>query len=157
MKDTRRLSEAIQNLYKIADQLSEEYSEYPCRFLLDGNLLGSIGEVYAAERYNLELFNAVHAKHDARTLDGTNRLVQIKVTQCRAVKKVVALRSEPQYLLVLQVDDAGEFREVYNGPGDIVWDHAYAPDKPTPSSGQWPITLSVLERLDQDVAEKDRI
>jgi len=154
MEDTECLSRAIRDLYGIVDRLKEECVGYPCSFLLDGNLLGSIGEVYAAEHYNLELFKSAFKKHDARALDGTDRLVQIKVTQSRAAKKVVALRSEPDYLLVFQVNDDGVFRLVYNGPGDIVWD--LIKDKNT-TTGQRSISLSVLERLNETVAEEDKI
>ena len=149
------LSEAIRGLYAIVDGLEDECSKYPCHFTLDGNLLGSIGEVYAAERYNLELFEAAHKAHDARTLDGTDRLVQIKITQKRTVKKVVGIRHEPKYLLVLEVDDDGNFEEVYNGPGSIVWD--LVKDKKKPSNGQYQIPLSKLREKNGTVGSRDRI
>ena len=149
------LSEAIRGLYAIIDGLEDECSKYPCHFTLDGNLLGSIGEVYAAERYNLELFEAAHKAHDARTLDGTDRLVQIKITQKRTVNKVVGISHKPDCLLVLEVDDDGSFEEVYNGPGSPVWDLLKGKNKP--ANGQYQISLSKLREKSGTVKNEDRI
>ncbi len=115
MVNLRRLSEEIRRLYEIVDELESVYSEHGRHFTLDGHLLGSIGEVYAAERYGLSLLESSAKRHDAVTGDG--RLVQIKVTQSRAKKKAIPLSHEPDYLLVLVVDEGGQFEEVYNGPG----------------------------------------
>lgn len=155
MKDTGFLSEAIRDLYKIVDQLEDKCAEYPCHFSLDGNLLGSIGEVYAAETYNLELFTAANKTHDAKTLDGKWRLVQIKVTQSRTKKKVVGLSHEPEFLLVLVVNDDGTFEEIYNGPGNKVWE--LVDGKPRPSNGQYQISLSKLREINGDVLPDKRI
>ena len=34
--------------------------------------------------------------------------------------RVVGLSHEPEYLLVLEVNDSGNFKEAYNGPGGLV-------------------------------------
>lgn len=66
----------IREIYKIANELEEMY---PGRhFTPDGHMIGSIGEVIAAEEYDLELFEASHPVHDAKTKDG--KQVQIKAT-----------------------------------------------------------------------------
>jgi hypothetical protein len=67
------------------------------RFTPDGHLVGSIGEVLAAHQYGLQLLPHSFRGHDARTTSGL--LVEIKATQ----GNTVALRSEPQHLLVLQL------------------------------------------------------
>ena len=118
MVDLRRLSEEIRRLYGIVDELESVCCEHGRHFTLDGHLLGSIGEVYAAERYGLRLLTSSAKRHDAVTEDG--RLVQIKVTQSRAKKKTVPLSHEPDYLLVLVVDESGQFEEVYNGLVDLM-------------------------------------
>lgn len=155
MRDTEFLSQAIRDLYAIVDGLYGQCSEYPCSFALDGNLLGSIGEVYAAEHYRLELFKQAFKKHDAKTTDGTDRLVQIKTTQARAKNSRVGFRSRPDYLLVLLVDDNGVFKELYNGPGDVVWD--CVKDNAAPSNGQRQVTCNKLIQLNSTVLERDRI
>ena len=155
MHSTDELRNTIRQLYGIIDTLETHFSEHERHFTLDGHLLGSIGEVYVAERYNIKLFISSFKGHDGITKDGSERLVQIKVTQSRARKKAIGLSSEPKWLLVLQVNDEGEFIEVYNGPGDIVWN--LVKDKPKPSNGQYQVALSRLLELNESVADDDRI
>ena len=155
MHSTDELRNTIRQLYGIIDTLETHFSEHERHFTLDGHLLGSIGEVYVAERYNIKLFISSFKGHDGITKDGNERLVQIKVTQSRARKKAIGLSSEPKWLLVLQVNDEGEFIEVYNGPGDIVWN--LVKDKPKPSNGQYQVALSRLLELNESVADDDRI
>ena len=71
------LKEKIQELYRITSELEKKYPGR--RFTPDGHLVGSIGEVYAAEKYGLALLEASSEKHDARSADG--KLIQIKITQ----------------------------------------------------------------------------
>lgn len=106
----------ILQLYKIIDELREKYPGK--RFTLDGVLLGNLGEVYAEEHYGLRLLQDSAETHDAVTTDGKN--VQIKITQI----KRVSLYSEPDYLLVLQVQQDGTIIEIYNGPGREPWECA---------------------------------
>ena len=47
------LEEKIRELYRITAELEEKYPGR--RFTPDGHLVGSIGEVYAAEKYGLTL------------------------------------------------------------------------------------------------------
>ena len=64
-------------LYGIINGLQAEYEDYDRHFTLDGHLIGSIGEVYAAKRYGFELLPSSEKAHDAVAPDGTWRLVQI--------------------------------------------------------------------------------
>ena len=144
-----KLGDAIRKLYGLVNLLEEDYARYERHFTIDGHLLGSIGEVYAAERYGIELLKSSSKTHDGVSADG--RLVQIKVTQ----RKSVALSSEPNYLLVLHVDEGGKFDEVYNGPGSSVWD--LVRDKRLPKNGQYQISLTKLAGLNASVSEDDRI
>lgn len=62
------VTETIRKIYELVSELEELY---PGRhFTPDGHMLGSIGEVYAAEKYGLKLYEASHAVHDAVTDDG---------------------------------------------------------------------------------------
>lgn len=157
MKDTECLSQAIRDLYAIVDRLGEECANHGRHFSLDGHLLGSIGEVYAAERHGISLYASSKKVHDGWKVDadGKRREIQIKVTQTRAKWKVVPISHRPDYLIVLLVDEGGAFDEVYNGPGIKVWD--LVKDKPKPSNGQYQVTLSKLRALDAEVSEVDRV
>jgi len=117
------------------------------RFTLDGHLVGSIGEVLAAEKYGLTLLSMITAKHDAKANDG--RLVQLKTTQGRSV----GLRSEPDYLLVLKLSADGRIDEVYNGPGAPAWAAAGKRQK----NGQHSIGVAKLSVLTASVPKADRI
>ena len=141
------LTETIRDLYGIVKKLEDDH---PGRhFTLDGHLVGSLGEVYAEERYGLELARASEKTHDGTAPDG--RLAQIKATQ----RKSIGIGSEPDYLIVLRISQEGEFDEIYNGPGNLVWNQVK--DKPMPKNGQYQVSLSRLRELNERVAEKDRI
>lgn len=157
MRDTEHLSRAIRDLYAIVDRLEDECVEHDRHFTLDGHLLGSIGEVYAAERHGISLYASSKKAHDGWKVDadGNRHEIQIKVTQTRAKRKVVPISHRPDYLIVLLVDEDGAFDEVYNGPGIKVWD--LVKDKPLPTNGQYQVTLSKLRALDAEVHEEDRV
>ena len=148
-RGAEKLSETIRTLYGIVRGLESDYECHNRHFTLDGHLLGSIGEVYAAERYGIKLYTSSAETHDGEAKDG--RLVQIKVTQ----RKSIGIGSEPAYLLVLHIDEMGGFHEVYNGPGGPVWD--LVRNKPMPKNGQYQISLSKLTKLDAEVKGEDRI
>ena len=151
MPEDEKLSETIRELYAIVNQLERDYNKPDRRFTLDGHLLGSIGEVYAAERYGIELAKSSSERHDGTTTDERKRDVQIKVTQRRSI----GLSSEPAYLLVLKIDENGSFEEVFNGPGNIVWE--LVKNKRPPKNGQYQISLSKLRTLNDNIAPDDRI
>lgn len=135
----KRVSEIICQFYALTDELDRLL---PGRhYTLDGHLVGSIGEAFAAKRYNLSLYPASEKTHDAIAPDG--RLVQIKVTQIDRV----ALTAEPEWLLVLKLHPDGHFTEEYNGPGKAVWTSCGKQMK----NGQRQISLNKLSVLQKSV------
>lgn len=143
--DLEHIRSVVRDIYRAVSQLEELYPGR--RFTPDGHMVGSLGEVVAAERYCLNLFEPSHPVHDA--YDSSARLVQIKTTQGNKV----GINEKPDYLIVLRMSREGEFEEVYNGPGSMVWDAAGKPMK----NGQRQISLSKLHELNLDVELKDRI
>jgi len=142
IKDVPRL---IAGLYEIVSELE---AIFPKRhFTPDGHLVGSLGEVLAAYRYGLRLLPASSPQHDAETRDG--KLVQIKATQ----GKRVALRSEPDHLLVLKISEDGSFDEVFNGPGPLAWKHVGIRQ----SNGQSSVSLTKLRNLMEQVPPEARL
>ena len=145
--EMERLREQIRQLFKISTDLE---LAFPGRkFTLDGHLVGSIGEVIAAYHYDLELMAIGSPKHDAVSKNG--RLIQIKATQG---KRTISLRSEPNFLIVLWINSAvGEVQEIYNGPGQSVWEKCYS----LASTGTRSITITKLRHLNQEVVDDQRI
>ncbi|MGK2886595.1 MAG: DUF6998 domain-containing protein [Rhodococcus sp. (in: high G+C Gram-positive bacteria)] len=135
----------VKRLYELVSELETAFPGRP--FTPDGHLVGSLGEVLASHYYDLDLLPCSTECHDARTHDG--RLVQIKATQGTSV----GLRAEPNHLLVILLKKNGTIEEVYNGPGQLAWQHCGKPQK----NGQSPISLSKLRKLMNDVPEAQRI
>ena len=137
--DWRKVARYLDDLYGASEGLE---GMFPGRkFTLDGHLVGSIGEVVAAYMFDLDLNPASTQGHDAKTSDG--RDVEIKLTQ----GKSVAIRHEPEHLIVLQRAKGQQVRVVFNGPGAIVWNAAGKMQK----NGQRPIGLSKLSTLAESV------
>ena len=144
--DKARLPQLLSDLYKIVAELEEMF---PGRhFTPDGHLVGSLGECLAAYHYDLALLPASNKGSDA-VGNGVN--VEIKATQGSRI----ALRSCPEHLLVIKLDQEGGFSEIYNGPGEPVWKTVAS--KPRPSNGQYQVSLSRLEPLMQNIPAAERI
>ena len=142
---TERVPELVGRLYAL---VGEFQALFPGRsFTPDGHLVGSIGEVLAAYRYNLLLHTASKAGHDAVARDG--RQVEVKATQGSSV----ALRSEPEHLLVLHLGKDGRATEIYNGPGATVWERC---GRMQPN-GQRAISLFRLRELMSSVPSSHRL
>ena len=129
------ISAKIRQLYAIVQELEHCYPGR--KFTPDGHLVGSIGEVLVAEHYGLTLLPNSSETHDAVADDG--RLVQIKATQT----KRIAISSEPEHLVVIKLAHNGSWEEIYNGPGDLVWNNAGKMQK----NGQRPISIAKLKAI----------
>jgi hypothetical protein len=135
----------IMALYALVDELE---SLFPGRkFTPDGHLVGSIGEVLVASAYGLELFSGSFECHDAKSIDG--KLVQIKATQVKSI----GISSQPEHLIVIQIQPDGSFHEVYNGPGNLPWDAAGKLQK----NGQRRISITRLSNMMADLDEAHKI
>ena len=138
------ITETIKKIYSLVEELEQQN---PGRhFTPDGHMLGSIGEVYAAERYGLTLYEASHPVHDGETSDG--RKVQIKLTQTDRV----SMYEEPEFLIVLKIDKKGTISEIYNGSGKEPWELAGSVQK----NGQRTIGLKKLMSIEGPDNQKIR-
>ena len=135
----------LADLHRVVDRLE---ALFPGRkFTPDRHLIGSIGDVLAAQMFGLSLLPASTAEHDAKVADG--RLVQIKLTQGSRT----GLRSEPQQLLVLTLNRSLAVDVVYNGSGCAVWSAAARMQR----NGQRQVSLAKLHRMNKDVSDRDRL
>lgn len=139
------VAKQIGNIYRAVDRLKKLFPGR--RFTPDGHLVGSIGEVLAAYVFDLNLETASKKGFDAIAQDG--RMVEIKLTQGKAV----ALRDEPEHLIVLQRQKGEKTKLVYNGPGAPVWSESGERQK----NGQRQIGVSKLEQLNEQVSESARL
>lgn len=108
-----KFQELIKRLYATVSQLE---AMFPGRhFTPDGHMVGSIGECLVADAYGLKLETASNKGFDAIAGDGGE--VEIKATQSKAV----AFRSQPEHTIVIEIRPNGAFEEIYNGPGNLIW------------------------------------
>lgn len=115
---------------------------YPGRkFTPDGHLVGSIGEVVAAEALGLTLYPGSHPSHDAFDANGD---VQIKMTAGRSVSMYDCCAR----LVVLKVVSPSEAEIVYDGPGEPAWNAAGKLAK----NGQRCISLKRLQQVASETA-----
>jgi hypothetical protein len=129
-----RLPKPVAAIYKAVAELE---TMYPGRkFTPDGHLVGSIGEVVAADALKLTLYPGSHPGHDAYDDDGD---VQIKMT----AGKSVALYATCVRLVVLKVTSPEEAEIIYDGPGEAAWSVAGKLGK----NGQRVISLTKLRLL----------
>ena len=108
--DVRAIPALITTLFQTVRALNRIYPDRP--FTPDGHLVGSIGEVIAADTYDLALEKNSNEGFDAKTKDG--RTVEIKLTGGDSVA-VASDGQPPDLLVVLKLDPAAGFTEVYNG------------------------------------------
>lgn len=128
------LPDAVARIYEAIAELEKRYPER--KFTPDGHLVGSIGEVIAAEALALKLHPMNHPGHDA--FDGVNH-VQIKLT----AGKRIGLYACCERLVVLRIISPKEAEIVYDGQGKSAWEAAGKKQK----NGQRQISLHALNAL----------
>jgi hypothetical protein len=106
----------VAKIYEAVEELSAAFPGRP--FTPDGHLVGSIGEVIAADALDLVLEPPSTAGFDAR--DARGREVQIKLTSTNGV----SLNADCDRLVVLHIVDKYHAELVYDGDGAPVWERA---------------------------------
>ena len=84
-----------------------------------GNLLGDYGEFVATNHYQLEKAPAGSSGFDARTKEG--KTVQIKTNYAASM---IGYRGEADLMLVIHVEENGDWNEVYFGDQGIIKDNS---------------------------------
>ncbi len=130
-----KLPPAVADIYRAVAQLERRYPNR--KFTPDGHLVGSIGEVIAAEHFNLTLLQSSHPSHDA--IDASGRLVQIKLT----AGNCISMYADCDRLIVLRILSPEQAEVVYDAPGAPIWAAAGSMQK----NGQRTIRLSKLRAI----------
>ena len=128
---------AVQAIFDACQQLTASTGR---PFSPDGHLVGSLGEVLAADLLDLTLMPPSNAGYDA--VDGEGRKVEIKTTTRRSVA-LSASGTSAERLVVVVIRDDGNPEVVYDGPTEAVWVAAGKPQK----NGQRTISLSRLRQI----------
>ena len=152
MSPRHRTAELVAELHAITAELE---SLYPGRrFTPDGHLVGSLGEVTAADLFDITLRPASTTGHDAVTSDG--RRVEIKATYCNDCTGNRATSSdngEVPVVLRLPLSPADSIENLYNCPFTTV----RAVLGRVQSNGASQIRLNRLRMLQASVAPADQV
>ncbi|MGK0274139.1 MAG: ADP-ribosyl-[dinitrogen reductase] hydrolase [Ilumatobacter sp.] len=147
-----KTSELVTQLHRLAEALEVLYPGR--KFTPDGHLVGSLGEVKAAELLDLTLLPPGNKGCDAFAVDG--RMVEIKATYG---KRGVGVRRSSKgiadALVVLKLSKDGGAEVVYNGPYAVA--HTLIDGKPHTSNGQISMSLARLRKLNATVPHLLRV
>jgi len=127
-----KLPAPVADIYRAVAELERLYPGR--KFTPDGHLVGSIGEVIAAEHFGLTLHGMSKPGHDATDAEG--REVQIKLTAGDSV----SMFADCERMIVLRIVSPEEAEIVYDGPGAPIWAAAGSMQK----NGQRKISLTKL-------------
>ncbi|MDO8433322.1 MAG: hypothetical protein Q7S58_13025 [Candidatus Binatus sp.] len=114
MTKLQAISDSLGLIVRGIEQLRAAFPNQ--QFTIDGRLVGDIGEVIAERDYDLTLHLVQQPGHDAVTSDG--RDVQIKAT----FKDSLTFVKTPAYYLGFKLYEDGHYEEIYNGPGEPIYD-----------------------------------
>ena len=95
---------------KLRDAFPQKY------FTIDGRLVGDIGEVIAAIEYDFLPYATIQPGHDGHTSNGLR--VQVKAT----FKNSLTFTTVPDYYLGFKLYEDGHYEEIYNGPGQVIFE-----------------------------------
>jgi hypothetical protein len=124
----------VGDIYRAVAELEELYPDR--KFTPDGHLVGSIGEVIAAEHFGLTLYGMSKPGHDTFDANGD---VQIKLTAGNSV----SMFADCARLIVLRIVSKEHAEIVYDGLGAPVWAAAGSMQK----NGQRRIRLTKLRAI----------
>lgn len=113
MDSRTAITEALALVFQGIEKLRNAFPHR--QFTIDGRLVGDIGEVIAALEYDLVLDAVSQPTHDAVTPDG--RRVQIKAT----FRDQLTFKTVPDFYLGFRLFPDGRHEEIYNGPGDLIY------------------------------------
>lgn len=115
MQNQDDLKAALALIFEGIDRLHNGFDKKR-KFTIDGRLVGDVGEMIAELNYDIVLDETSLPGYDATASDG--RRVQIKAT----FQDALTFKTVPDYYLGLKLYKNGDFEEIYNGPGSIIYD-----------------------------------
>ena len=151
------IAKALKNIFYEIEKLKKAFPKSGKNFTIDGRLVGDIGEVIAELDYDLRLDDKQQPVHDGKTSDG-KRKVQVKAT----FKDSLTFKTVPDYYLGLQLfKDGRPYKEIFNGPGNLIYKHYQYKKNMKKRKGIGEALLSFpikeLEKLSKKVPKSKRI
>ena len=168
---SKKMKGALNSLLNGRDALRKAYQQhlvatanakktFQMTFALDGRLVGDIGELIAAEVFQLDLLGTGSKNVDAETTGSTKWRVQVKST---FVKYGLSIKHGGDHFIGLKLDDLAQFRVIYNGPAAPVMRYLKAPashgktGRKKAGKHLESISLEAWSVLNLDVADSDRV
>ena len=111
-----------------------------------GNLLGDFGELVAIHHYQLKKAPTGSKDFDAFTIDG--KKVQIKANHAA---NQIGVRGEPDLILVIHVNDNGDWDQVYYSDYETVKKYS----KYGKRDNSWKISIKKLRSLQEEEKKND--
>ncbi len=143
------LKERIAELFKLTNSLNGRFKNK--KFTPDGRLVGDIGEIIAEMFYGIKLHEKQRHTHDGECPEG--RCVQVKIS----FQDQLTFSKKPDYYLGFKMEENGDFKEIFNGPGDIIYEK-YLPKRKGVKEGKLiRIPMKDLALLQNSVSEKDKL
>ncbi|NJC28267.1 DUF6998 domain-containing protein [Neolewinella antarctica] len=109
---------SIKRLKQTQNSLNESYPERD--FTVDGNIIGDLGEIYAANKYRIELFPDQETDYDGRIEYSDNDFLQIKFSVVDDSNPRFKFDVFNGYYLVLRLNGENEIEEVFNGKSSVL-------------------------------------
>lgn len=140
---------AIRAIYKSVESLNERYPER--KFTPDGILVGTLGEVLAEEKYDLDLLPPKTKDFDAT--DCRCRKVQIHCNQRNTTP--INKSATKGMFLALKLLPGDTIEQVFNGPASIA--HQLTVGRKADASGFVGLSHDKLRKLMESVPESKRV
>lgn len=144
-----KIDDAVKSMLKIVDELKKTYPKK--KFTLDGRLVGDLGEILVEEFYDIILHENIKAKYDGETSDGKN--VQIKTTMQDRLTFPAGFI--PDFYIGIKIKEDGTFDEIYNGPGELIYQ--LIKDRSKPSNNLHNISINKLIELNSKVEQSKKV
>ena len=138
----------VQAIYKAVRSLTKRYGR---KFTPDGVLVGTLGEVLAEEKYDLELLPPKTKDFDA--VDCRGREVQIRCNQRNTTP--IKNGATKGMLLALKLLPDGSIREIFNGPASVA--HQLTEGRKADASGFVGLSHNRLRKLMESVPQSKRV
>ena len=141
----------VRDLVDVRNKLCAHYSHYNRSFTLDGNLIGDLGEVIAADIFGITLSPPNEKGIDGYAPDGKS--VQIKASGTKRGPAFTYVPTRPYYLLFFHLDmDTFTAEIIFNGPEEIALKEMISP-----WIGQKKVSISKIRAANALVPEQSRL